>query len=512
MTEEIRALIFLFTVIAVPIYFFLRYAAYLSIKREAKAWVTIWVIVTAMTFLIPNFWIYAFLLIIGLHYYTRNNPTLKISLFFVLLPSIPAATISIPGFGIINYLFDIGHHHILSIVLLGPLLMTKYKGFNPNKAVNLFVLCYFLVTVGINFRDLDITVALRLSVVHAIIMIIPFYAISRSIHKPEDLKKIMYAAIFGIFIQSTLGIAETLKGWHLYNSATASLGTDWGIGGYMSRNNLLRASASLGHPIILGYISAIGLGLFLFFYPTNAPKMRPYFWIAFLCFSGGLITSLSRGPWVGAAVLLFLFIITGRKAVGKFAKVAAASTIVLAILSMSPAGQNFIELIPFVSSDEQNHAVSTISYRQRLLEQSWIVIKRNPFFGSSDYPETPEMQSMIQSEGIIDLVNSYLQIALSTGLIGLGFFLASFGVVLLKLYKLRSTLKSNVKFKDLLLQNRVFIATIIGIMVTIFTVSGIGVTQIYYWSILGLACAYFKVAKKTILEHILEVSNNRPRP
>lgn len=512
MTEEIKALIFIFAIISVPIYLFLRYCAHLSLKREAKLWVGVWTVFTAMAFLVPNFWVFAFLITVGLHFITRHKPILKISLFFILLPSLPAATISIPGFGIINYLFDIGHHHILSIVLLGPLLLTKYRGFNPNKTVNMFVLCYFLITVGIYFRDLNVTNALRYSVVQGIIMIIPFYAINRSVHKAEDLKKIMLAAIFGIFIQSTLGISETLKGWHLYNAATASLGTDWGFGGYLSRNNLLRASASLGHPIILGYVSAIGLGLYLYFFPANSPKMRPYFWLGVLSFSGALIASLSRGPWVGAAVMIFFFIIAGRKAVGKFAKIGAASVVALAMLSMSPAGQKFIDIIPFVSSDEQSHAVSTINYRQRLLEQSWIVIKRNPFFGSSDYLDTPEMQSMMQGEGIIDLVNSYLQVALSVGLIGLGFFLASFGVVLLKLYKLRKMLKSNVRFKDLLLQNRVFIATIVGMMVTIFTVSGVGLTQIYYWCILGLACAYYKVAKTEIFEHILEISKQKNKP
>ena len=100
-------------------------------------------------------------------------------------------------------------------------------------------------------------------------MLIPFYAISKSIHNSEDIKTIFYAAVFGIFIQSVVGIAETLKTWHIYNSAVMSLGLDWGIGGYLNRNNLLRASAAMGHPILLGYVSSIGLGLFLNFFPNE---------------------------------------------------------------------------------------------------------------------------------------------------------------------------------------------------------------------------------------------------
>ena len=36
------------------------------------------------------------------------------------------------------------------------------------------------------------------------------------------------------------------------------------------------------------------------------------------------------------------------------------------------------------------------------------------------------METMRQGEGIIDIVNSYLQVALETGLVGLGFFLLIF--------------------------------------------------------------------------------------
>lgn len=42
------------------------------------------------------------------------------------------------------------------------------------------------------------------------------------------------------------------------------------------------------------------------------------------------------------------------------------------------------------------------------MDNSWIVIQRNPLFGSFDFRNTPEMQSMIQGEGIIDIVNTYI--------------------------------------------------------------------------------------------------------
>jgi len=143
------------------------------------------------------------------------------------------------------------------------------------------------------------------------------------------------------------------------------------------------------------------------------------------------------------------------------------------------------------------------------LEQSWIVIQRNPLLGSADYLETPEMESMRQGAGIIDVVNTYLQIALQSGLVGLGIFLLIFSIPLLRLYKMNSTLKNNDSFKHLVVQNRALISTLLGIMVIIFTVSGVGITQIYYWSILGLACAFLKLARTEMVQYYMSISKSK---
>ena len=509
MTEEIRALIFIFAIVSVPIYLFLRYATQIGFKNDTQKWSTAWVFATLLAFLSPNFWVYAIFLSIGLFYFTRSKPILKISLFFVLLPTLPAATILVPGFGGINYLINIGHHHVLSLVLLLPLLLKKTRGNNNNKLINILVFIFYLLVTSVSMRDTSFTDTLRQGTMLAITMLIPFFVISKSIDGIEDIKTIMFAAIFGIFLQATIGIAETLKSWHLYNGAVLALGIDWGIGGYMSRNNLLRASAALGHPIILGYISAIGLGLFLTFYPKDQKKLRIMYWAGLLIFTGGLVATLSRGPWVGAAAMVLIFTITGRKAFGKITKLSMVGIMILSILSLSPAGQQFINLIPFVKSGEESHAASTISYRQQLLEQSWIIIQRNPLLGSANYLDTPEMEIMRQGEGIIDVVNSYLQIALNSGLIGLGLFLLIFLIPLLRLYKLQSILKKHECFQHLVIQNRALFSTIVGIMVIIFTASGIGVIPIYYWSILGLACAFIKLARIEVLKRIMGM-NNQP--
>ena len=97
------------------------------------------------------------------------------------------------------------------------------------------------------------------------------------------------------------------------------------------------------------------------------------------------------------------------------------------LLLLTPIGDRIINLLPYVGSEENT---VTADYRTKLLENSWIVIQRNPVFGSVDYLETPEMQEMIQGQGIIDVVNTYIQVALNTGLVGLGLFVLFFAAVL----------------------------------------------------------------------------------
>ena len=499
MTEDIRALIFIFILVSGPIFLFNHFAHAHNLKRDVKTWTIVWCATTILAFLSPNFWIYAAFLAIGLSYISQADAIKRICLFFVLLPSLPAATIAIPGFGLINYVFNIGHHHILSLVLLLPLAIRKSKGINATKFVAYVLLTYFLIKVAIILRDQNITVLLRRATVMTITILIPFFAIRKSVKTLDDFKKILLAIAFGVMIQAVIGAAESFKGWRLYNAATSTLGLDWGYGSYIARLNILRASAALGHPIVLGYVCVIGIGAMLLMKTTRI-SMNRFYWLFLGIMSVGLVATLSRGPWVGAVLLVIAFIFTGQKAANKLMKLGFAGFLALIIMSQFSIGRGLIDIIPFVNSDEENHAVSTISYRQQLMEQSWIVIKRNPILGSDNYLSTPEMRSMMQGEGIIDIVNSYVGVALESGLVGLGLFLLFFIIPLLKMYNFLPTLKKHNEFKEWSDLNRVFIATILGIMLTIFTTSSIGVVAIYYWSVVGLACAHINAVRGEIFQ------------
>jgi O-antigen ligase len=217
---------------------------------------------------------------------------------------------------------------------------------------------------------------------------------------------------------------------------------------------------------------------------------RRYSRIALAILGAGLIATLSRGPRVGALILVMVYMVTGPMAVANLARFAVLGAIVLLALLLTPVGSGLFDLLPFVGSVD----AGSVTYRQQLFAAALVVIERNPWFGSGDFRLEPEMQELIQGQHIIDVVNTYLEIALNFGLIGLGLFASFFASVLVGLWRVR-------KFQ--VLQNmgldaymRASMATLVAILVTIGTVSSVDYIPYVYWSFAGICVALVRVAYK----------------
>ena len=84
----------------------------------------------------------------------------------------------------------------------------------------------------------------------------------------------------------------------------------------------------------------------------------------------------------------------------------------------TPFGASIVDSLPFIGTRDQD----TVEYRQELFETSWALIKQNPLFGNPFV--ALDMENLRQGQGIIDLVNGYLQVALYYGLVGLALYCA----------------------------------------------------------------------------------------
>ena len=202
------------------------------------------------------------------------------------------------------------------------------------------------------------------------------------------------------------------------------------------------------------------------------------------------MVTLSRGPWVGAMALLATFIATGPHAIKRLVILSMAAIAAIPLISVMPGGEKVINLLPIIGNVEKNN----IDYREKLLNNSIVVIERNPLFGSVTYLETPEMQEMVQGQGIIDIVNTYIQVSLNYGLVGLSLFAGFFLVVLSGIYQCRKMIPD--KTSELYLLGRSITATLIAVLVIIFTVSSIVTIPIIYWSLAGMGVAYIDIVKR----------------
>lgn len=445
----------------------------------------LWFAVTLIAFLAHNFWVFIALTAVLLLFSLPKEKNRTAMLFF-LLCAVPPMEVAISGLGLFDQLFTITYLRLLSLVILLPafLSLRRQAGVEPfgSTTVDKFLLAYLVVFFVLLLRSNTLTNALRYGVLYGLLdTFLPYYVASRSLRNVQDFRDAFMAFVVGAMVMSGVAVFEYLKGWLLYTSLDEALGVPW-WSNYLSRDDSVRAQGSLVQPIPLGYYVAVAAGLYLFLIKA---VRHPVVWAAgFLVLMAGLYAPLSRGPWVGAAATILLFIAIGPEAVKRLAALGVLAICAIPPLLLTDAGEKLINKLPFIGNLETQNVV----YRQRLLEISIEVISQKPFFGAFDYYVLPEMQELKQGQGIIDIVNTYLQVGLERGLVGLSLFTGIFMASAIGVWKSmrREPDRSGENFH----LGQTLFASLAGVMITIFTVSSISVVPIIYWSLLGVCVAY----------------------
>lgn len=394
--------------------------------------------------------------------------------------------------GLVNFLFELSHARILALSILLPAFFAlrrqgdspRFGRTGPDKALA----AYLLLTIVLYLRETSVTDTLRQAFYLFIDVFLPYFVISRALKNLQSFREALLSLVLAIMVLALIAVFESYRHWLLYQPLLDALELKEGMQNYIERDGMLRVIASAGQPIALGYLMVVGMGFYLFLQREIQNNFIRRF--GMLLLAAGLIVPLSRGPWIGAAILLVVFFATGRYAARRLVTLALAAMLALPLVSMLPGGEKVINLLPFIGSTEKGN----IDYREKLITNSMIVIQRNPWFGSINYLDTPEMESMRQGQGIIDIVNTYIWVALEKGFIGLGLFVGFFALILLCIYRAMRSIPDRDSDKHLL--GRVLLATLLAIMVIIFTVSSITVIPIMYWSVAGLGVAYAQMVRK----------------
>ncbi len=464
---------------------------FLTKKEFPFQWFALSVIVTSTAFIVPSFLGLVGILII---YHVKVLPpshqkNKRVIYYFLFLPLIPEFLRFVIPFPGINFLTEISYPQVVTLIVLLPNLLNKgaSKLHVRKAAADIPVILFTAVLCMLSFRNPSMTAALRKSFVHIVDIIIPYFAISRSVESSEDFEEIMKVIFYTGFIIACIGILEQIKRWTFYPPLATFLNLDFEIiyGGQEIRSGLLRIKSTMGETIPLGYYLMIPVGALLHLVKSKNIKMIPGL-IFFLILGVSVYFTQSRAGMLGFIMLisLYFFFVTKIQAV-RFAMVALALIIGTSTLMLSQS-----------VSTESLDEYGTFDYRVALIQQSILVIENNFLFGSSDFMEADELQQLIQGQGIIDIVNTYVSVALYSGMVGLSLFVAVYLLVIGQIYiKInKSVVNLSEKFQS---TGVVILVVIITTAIVIGTTSAVGHIPVYSWAFLGLGSAYIRCVLPT---------------
>lgn len=446
----------------------------------------VWLALTLSAFLSHNYWL--FLGISTVVLWWAGNPTRErnpMALFFFVMFAVPGFTANLSGFGVVESLFEMTHIRLLTLLILLPAALRLRRDAETNRlgtfASDWFLMGYLLLAVMHQVTFLPFTQAIRGTFYVVVDALIVFYVASRSVNTFPALRETVASYCVALLIIVPIAVFEFGKSWLLYSTLDGALGLSWSGSQYLGREGLLRATGPAGHSLVLGYALAVALGLWFCLQRTLKPLA---WWMGVFALSIGLIAPVSRGPWVGALLIVLAAVAIGRGAGSRVVKLLLAGVIGFVAVAMSPYADKLMGFMPFIGTVDS----SNVSYRELLLEVSLRVIRENPLFGRPDFLSNPLMEQLRQGQGIIDLVNSYLAVALYSGLVGLFLFVGVFASTMLPL--INAIRRAGRLSLEVEAAGRAIFAVLIGVVMMIATVSSIFAIPTIYWAMCALALAY----------------------
>jgi O-antigen ligase len=451
----------------------------------------LWFLVTLISFGASNFWVYI-LAVGGLLWWARVRERNPLALYFAMLFAVPPIGAPIEALGIVEYIISIDHIRLLALVILLPTWLAlrrrsdvkSFGSITPDK----FIIAYLLLMFFLGFRSTTITDGIRYGFYLFIDAFLPYYVASRAFQTVDWFREALAAFLLSAMLLAVFGFFELAKGWLLYSTLAGAWDIRWDLGGYLTRGGgEVRALVTTGQPIVLGYTMVVAIALY------QAISQRvPDGWrlIGLLLLIVGLIAPVSRGPWIGAALIPFLLAITGPRPSQALLRVGFWAGIVVIVVLVSPFGAAIIDRLPFVGNVDADN----VAYRQRLFSIAVEVVKSNPLLGTSDVLQRAELETLRQG-GIIDLVNSYLAVALSSGIVGLtlysAFFVSSF-------VGLRRSLRAlSNRHDDSYRLGQALLVALVVALVVISTVSSISAIPILYWMLAGFGVRFASMSEGT---------------
>jgi hypothetical protein len=446
------------------------------------------IFLTIASFLSYDFWIFVILAAAATRWAAKRDAN-PLALYWMVVLAVPPVMRVLPGFGVINNLLAIDYFRVLAFAVLLPEAARIYKNPSPEidvrraAKVGYLIAGFFAFQTLLYFGSINFTGFLRDAVGFGLDTLLPYYVMSRGVKDIDRMKEIFMSFCVAGTVAGVLAIPESLKAWSFYVAVRDALNVQEWFVNILMRGDTFRAQGTTGQPIILACALSVALGLWLCVRGDVQGRMTRG--LISLAIGGGLLVTFSRGPWVGAAVSLAVFALMAPQRGRRIVVWGLALAVISAIVLASPYGDKIVSYLPFV---KDNVDTGSADYRQRLIEISMNILSYYPFFGTPYY--MAYMEELRQGQGIIDMVNTYLAIALPTGYVGLVLWLLPMLMALTALLKTVGAASGHQHGLHKMAAG--LLATLLGLMVSIGTVSPIGVIPILLWGMVGAAQSMYR--------------------
>jgi hypothetical protein len=450
---------------------------------------TVWYVLTICAFLTPSPWLYGAIAVPFLIMMAKKD-TNPAGLYLFLIHAIPAVAITVPMVG------SLSTHFMLTISILVPAAYRLRGSKSELRIRGLLLMDWLLIgyttlTAVLYLHQLapngtffpsTPTDLLRRLFFFFVEIFIPYFVISRSNCNRRTIRDSVAAFWLPCALMAAIAIFESVRGWLLYDV----IPKNWGVSGgpFLMRGGSLRAMASSGHSLELGYLLAIAFGFWLYLQLAVKSKLArlalgTLIWL-------GEFAAYSRGPWMCAALIFFLFAAQKPGAAFEIAKSLFFAVLAGILVALSPLGQKITSVIPFFGGHVDS---GNIDYREKLWDRGWDYILQSPFLG--DQYVLLKMQDLRQGEGIIDFVNGYIAELLATGFIGLFLWLS------IMLISSRSAWASSRSIRRVDEEFSLLGASLVSCLLGTLFLWALGGPDAYVvWALVGLASAYSFIGRQ----------------
>jgi O-antigen ligase len=462
----------------------------------------IWLVLTPIAFFSPNIWLYV-LVAAPLFIWAGRKDKNPVALYLLMLHLVPPVEVPIPFPGI-NVLFNLSNYRLLSLCVLLPAAWRLRKTQDPERisgrtSIDILIVAYGVIQVVlfvppnlgtyVVIQD-TFTNQLREAFLYFIDIYAAYYVVSRFCSNRAAIGEAMAAFWLACVLMAAVAVFENLRHWLLYTDMAVRWTGDPGFGFAKYRGGVLRAAVSSGNPLALSYMFAIACGFWVYLGSFLQSKVRRY-GVMFLLWLG-LVVTYSRGPWIGAAVIYIVIAVLGRRALSRLVKGGVGALLLLLVAAQFPVGGRIIRLLPFMKQAGDEETNFSITYRQRLATRSWELIQEHPLLG--DQLALQKLNDLRQGEGIIDTVNTYAEVTMFYGFIGITIFIVALLIPMLGAYRVaRRTLQSDPEFA---LLGSALVACIVGTLVMLISCSFILAYQELFYVLAGLAAAYAHIGRR----------------